>query len=115
MGLQCYRACVSDVILQTIHSEGTSFSDCAIDQAAEGGSRPCKTQLVMKEAMAIIAADPPLDWNVELDHGQQDEYAEKIALRIRSVQRYVSQAFGKTSKPLFHVYLSRGSRRTTSP
>ena len=26
------------------------------------------TQLVMKDAMAIIAADPPPDWNVELDH-----------------------------------------------
>ena len=75
----------------------------------------CKTQLVMKEAMAIIAADPPLDWNVELDLDQQDEYAEKMALRLRSVQRDVSQALAKTRNMLIYVNLSRGSRRTTSP
>ena len=53
----------SDVILQTIHSEGTSFSDCAIDQAAEGGSRLVHDAVVMKEAMAILRSMDPMERN----------------------------------------------------
>ena len=50
------------------------------------------TQAAMKTAFSIIAADPPKSWTVDLNVEQQEEYAEKMALRLRAMLRDIGQA-----------------------